>query len=250
MRTRGAFSGRLPSHSDDCEPHLRTGGRLQPHSVPRRWPGHPSGNPRPPPIKFASLEVFPAKLELSSIRDSRRVIVTAVGAEWRAQGRHRRGQASRRQSPNIAVDDDGLCRPQVERRRRDRRFPRPVSRPKFPCTSPTRRRSRSISCGKSIPVSGQGRLQPGDVPRFAGGPGRIQIVAARLRSAVRLPGAGRRRFGTAVQPRPAGPKSDAAQTDAGRAARRGLLVQRRLSQLQAARTSGSPKAASTRTHRG
>jgi len=56
--------------------------------------------------KFTSLEVFPSRLELSSLRDSRRVLVTAVGPN----GLHKDVTAEARftsQSPNIATDDEG-----------------------------------------------------------------------------------------------------------------------------------------------
>ncbi len=62
------------------------------------------------PAKFTTLEVFPNKLELSSVRDTRHVIVTAVGAN----GLHRDVTAEAHfttTSPHIAVDADGFVVP-------------------------------------------------------------------------------------------------------------------------------------------
>ncbi len=62
------------------------------------------------PAKFTSLEVFPGKLELSSVRDSRHVLVTAVGPN----GLRRDVTAEahlKPLSPNIAVDADGYVVP-------------------------------------------------------------------------------------------------------------------------------------------
>jgi len=65
---------------------------------------------QPQEKKFTALEVFPAKLDLTSIRDIRRVIVTAVGAH----GVHRDVTQEARlttMSPQIAIDSDGFIVP-------------------------------------------------------------------------------------------------------------------------------------------
>jgi Protein of unknown function (DUF1553)/Protein of unknown function (DUF1549) len=62
------------------------------------------------PMKIMALEVFPAKLELSSIRDSRRIIVTAVGEH----GLHKDVSAEAKlssSSPQVAIDADGFVVP-------------------------------------------------------------------------------------------------------------------------------------------
>ena len=65
------------------------------------------------PAKFTTLEVFPNKLELSSVRDTRHVLVTAVGPN----GLHRDVTADahfKPLSPNIAVDADGFIVPKAK----------------------------------------------------------------------------------------------------------------------------------------
>jgi hypothetical protein len=62
------------------------------------------------PIKYSVLEAFPAKLELSSIRDSRRIIVTAVGEH----GIHKDVTSEAKfaaTSPHVAIDADGFVVP-------------------------------------------------------------------------------------------------------------------------------------------
>jgi Protein of unknown function (DUF1553)/Protein of unknown function (DUF1549) len=62
------------------------------------------------PPKFTSLEVFPSQLELSALRDSRHVLVTAVGSN----GVRKDVTAEARftsHSPKIAVDDEGYVVP-------------------------------------------------------------------------------------------------------------------------------------------
>ena len=59
------------------------------------------------PKKFESLEVYPSRLELSSLRDSRSLLVTAVGANGlRKDVTHECHFTA--QSPNITVDDEGF----------------------------------------------------------------------------------------------------------------------------------------------
>ncbi len=65
------------------------------------------------PAKFTKLDVFPNKLELSSVRDTRHVLVTAVGPN----GLHRDVTADahfKPLSPNIAVDADGFVVPKAK----------------------------------------------------------------------------------------------------------------------------------------
>ncbi len=65
------------------------------------------------PAKFTTLEVFPNKLELSSVRDTRHVLVTAVGPN----GLHRDVTADahfKPLSPNITVDADGFVVPKAK----------------------------------------------------------------------------------------------------------------------------------------
>jgi hypothetical protein len=65
------------------------------------------------PAKFTTLEVFPNELELSSVRDTRHVLVTAVGPN----GLHRDVTADahfKPLSPNIAVDADGFIVPKAK----------------------------------------------------------------------------------------------------------------------------------------
>ena len=60
--------------------------------------------------KLVSIEVFPAKLELSSIRDSRRLIVTATDE----RGLHRDVREEAKlttTSPHIAIESDGFVVP-------------------------------------------------------------------------------------------------------------------------------------------
>jgi hypothetical protein len=61
------------------------------------------------PAKFTSLEVFPSKLELTGIRDSRRVLVTAVGEQRRDVTAEARFVTK---SPHVTIDDDGFIVPQ------------------------------------------------------------------------------------------------------------------------------------------
>jgi Protein of unknown function (DUF1553)/Protein of unknown function (DUF1549) len=58
------------------------------------------------PVKFASLEVFPSRLELGSLRDSRRVLVTAVGPSGVRKDVTLEARFKSK-SPNVAVDDEG-----------------------------------------------------------------------------------------------------------------------------------------------
>ena len=65
------------------------------------------------PAQFASLEVFPSHLELGSLRDSRRVLVTAVGPNGlRKDVTHEARVTS--QSAKIAVDDEGYVVPKAK----------------------------------------------------------------------------------------------------------------------------------------
>ena len=58
------------------------------------------------PAKFDSLEVFPSRLELGALRDSRRILVTAVGPHGLRKDVTLEARFTS-QSPKIAVDDEG-----------------------------------------------------------------------------------------------------------------------------------------------
>ena len=58
----------------------------------------------------AAIEVFPPKLELTSIRDSRRLIVTAVDTKGRRRDITAQAQFTEA-SPHIAIDRDGFVVP-------------------------------------------------------------------------------------------------------------------------------------------
>jgi hypothetical protein len=63
-----------------------------------------------PSVKFTALEVFPAKLELSSIRDSRRLIVTATAAGGVRKDVTAAAKIATN-STNVAVSNDGFIAP-------------------------------------------------------------------------------------------------------------------------------------------
>jgi hypothetical protein len=62
------------------------------------------------PAKFQSLEVFPSRLELTSARDSRHVLVAAVGPNGLRKDVTHEARLTP-QSPNIAIDSDGYVIP-------------------------------------------------------------------------------------------------------------------------------------------
>jgi hypothetical protein len=62
------------------------------------------------PMKYQSLEVFPKQLDLTSTRDSRRVLVTAVGPQGQRKDVTLEAHLTP-QSPKIALDDDGYVVP-------------------------------------------------------------------------------------------------------------------------------------------
>jgi len=63
-----------------------------------------------PSVKFTALEIFPAKLELSSIRDSRRLIVTATAAGGVRKDVTAAAKIATN-STNVAVSNDGFIAP-------------------------------------------------------------------------------------------------------------------------------------------
>jgi Protein of unknown function (DUF1553)/Protein of unknown function (DUF1549) len=65
------------------------------------------------PAKFQSLEVFPSHLEVTSVRDSRRILVTAVGPNGVRKDVSREARLTP-QSPNIAIDSEGYVIPKAK----------------------------------------------------------------------------------------------------------------------------------------